>query len=150
MGVFDQRWENSKRRRWLGRKARQALSAAQNLWTNIGQLSKTSLDFQAMAAPFPRLLMRSNEHQGVEVEEREPGVDEGRVEDERGDAPFSDPVEVDLQTLLQETQSRLVEGASDLAALMEVVDDIPPEQRETVMECLRYFYEVYAFLEGED
>ena len=33
---------------------------------------------------------------------------------------------------------------------MEVVEEIPREKRKILMECLRYFYEVYEFLEGDE
>lgn len=57
--------------------------------------------------------------------------------------------EVELQELVDQTVELMGEAASNVAAMLEDLDLVPRKQRKIILECCRYFHEVYDYIKEE-
>lgn len=58
--------------------------------------------------------------------------------------------EVELNELVDQTVVLMGEAASNLAAMLEDLDQANRKQLKTILECCRYFHEVYDYLTEEE
>ena len=68
---------------------------------------------------------------------------------DRGDHADLDEEEVELQELVDQTVELMGEAASNVAAMLEDLDLVPQKQRKIILECCRYFHEVYDYIKEE-
>lgn len=83
--------------------------------------------------------------QVTELGSKEP--DKGRSSSEAGDE--EEEIEMDLSELVEETVELLTDASVNMASLMDDLGDVSKEQRAVIIDCCRYFHEIYEFLSEE-